>query len=104
MGLIGFVVAPLCFGVSVVFIPTLRFLRDPTVWMETSTASRHDLLWAELRLWPGPEIGAWSPAMQRASVVLPLPLSPTTARQRPAARSNETSLTAISDSARGRAS
>ncbi|HEV7785925.1 MAG TPA: AMP-binding protein, partial [Thermoanaerobaculia bacterium] len=35
MGLIGFVVAPLCFGVSVVFIPTLRFLRDPTVWMET---------------------------------------------------------------------
>jgi len=35
MGLIGFAVAPLCFGVSVVFIPTLRFLRDPTVWMET---------------------------------------------------------------------
>ena len=35
MGLIGFVIAPLCFGVSVVFIPTLRFLRDPTIWMET---------------------------------------------------------------------
>jgi acyl-CoA synthetase (AMP-forming)/AMP-acid ligase II len=35
MGLIGFVVAPLCFGISVIFIPTLRFLRDPTVWMET---------------------------------------------------------------------
>ncbi|MFL6236018.1 MAG: fatty acyl-AMP ligase [Thermoanaerobaculia bacterium] len=35
MGLIGFVVAPVCCGISVVFIPTLRFLRDPTVWMET---------------------------------------------------------------------
>lgn len=35
MGLIGFVVAPICYGISVTFIPTLRFLRDPTVWMET---------------------------------------------------------------------
>lgn len=35
MGLIGFVVAPVCYGISVIFIPTLRFLRDPTVWMET---------------------------------------------------------------------
>lgn len=35
MGLIGFVVAPLCYGISVIFIPTLRFLRDPTVWMDT---------------------------------------------------------------------
>ncbi|HEY0513100.1 MAG TPA: fatty acyl-AMP ligase [Thermoanaerobaculia bacterium] len=35
MGLIGFVVAPLCSGISVIFIPTLRFLRDPTTWMDT---------------------------------------------------------------------
>jgi fatty-acyl-CoA synthase len=35
MGLIGFVVAPICWGISVIFIPTLRFLRDPTTWMET---------------------------------------------------------------------
>ena len=35
MGLIGFVVATVCWGVSVVFIPTLRFLRDPAIWMET---------------------------------------------------------------------
>ncbi len=35
MGLIGFVVAPICVGISVIFIPTLRFLRDPTTWMET---------------------------------------------------------------------
>lgn len=35
MGLIGFVVAPICWGISVIFIPTLRFLRDPTTWMDT---------------------------------------------------------------------
>jgi fatty-acyl-CoA synthase len=35
MGLVGFVVAPICFGASVVFIPTLRFLQDPTVWLDT---------------------------------------------------------------------
>jgi acyl-CoA synthetase (AMP-forming)/AMP-acid ligase II len=35
MGLVGFVVAAMCVGVSVVFIPTLRFLRHPAVWMET---------------------------------------------------------------------
>lgn len=35
MGLIGFVVATVCWGVSAVFIPTIRFLRDPSVWFET---------------------------------------------------------------------
>jgi fatty-acyl-CoA synthase len=35
MGLVGFVVAPVCFGSSVLFIPTLRFLQDPTVWLDT---------------------------------------------------------------------
>jgi fatty-acyl-CoA synthase len=35
MGLVGFVVASMCIGVSVVFIPTLRFLRNPALWMET---------------------------------------------------------------------
>jgi fatty-acyl-CoA synthase len=35
MGLVGFVIASLCIGVSVVFIPTLRFLRNPAAWMET---------------------------------------------------------------------
>lgn len=35
MGLVGFVVAPICFGASVSFIPTLRFLQDPTVWLDT---------------------------------------------------------------------
>jgi fatty-acyl-CoA synthase len=34
MGLIGFVIAPLLHGVPVVFIPTMRFVRRPTVWME----------------------------------------------------------------------
>src|SRR5262249_29294610 len=35
MGLVGFVVASMCIGVRVVFIPTLRFLRNPSVWMDT---------------------------------------------------------------------
>ena len=35
MGLIGFVLSPILRGVPVVFIPTLRFLRHPKVWLET---------------------------------------------------------------------
>ncbi len=35
MGLVGFVITTMCTGISVVFIPTLRFLRNPAVWMET---------------------------------------------------------------------
>jgi len=35
MGLIGFVLGPLYWGVSITFIPTLRFLKRPQVWMET---------------------------------------------------------------------
>lgn len=35
MGLIGFVIAPLFATVPVVFIPTLSFVKRPTVWMET---------------------------------------------------------------------
>ncbi|MEQ1566576.1 MAG: fatty acyl-AMP ligase [Myxococcota bacterium] len=35
MGLIGFVIAPVCFGVPIVFIPTLRFIKRPNVWLDT---------------------------------------------------------------------
>ena len=35
MGLIGFVVAPMVNQVPVVFIPTLAFVKRPTVWMDT---------------------------------------------------------------------
>ena len=34
MGLIGFVLAPVCYQVSVVFIPTLNFIKNATLWME----------------------------------------------------------------------
>ncbi len=40
MGLIGFVLAPIFAGFSVVFIPTLRFIRNPNVWMDTIHAHR----------------------------------------------------------------
>lgn len=35
MGLIGFVIAPILYGIPVVFIPTLRFIKKPTSWLET---------------------------------------------------------------------
>ncbi len=35
MGLIGFVIAPICHAISVVFIPTLRFIKRPSVWLDT---------------------------------------------------------------------
>jgi fatty-acyl-CoA synthase len=35
MGLIGFVIAPICYGVPIVFIPTMRFIKRPSVWLDT---------------------------------------------------------------------
>ncbi len=35
MGLIGFVIAPILHRVPVTFIPTMGFVRKPTVWLET---------------------------------------------------------------------
>jgi len=35
MGLIGFVLAPICHALPITFIPTLRFIKRPNVWMET---------------------------------------------------------------------
>jgi fatty-acyl-CoA synthase len=35
MGLIGFVIAPMVYGVPSVFIPTMRFIKRPSVWMDT---------------------------------------------------------------------
>ena len=34
MGLIGFVIAPVVWGVDICFIPTMRFIRRPTVWLD----------------------------------------------------------------------
>ena len=35
MGLIGFVIAPICHAIPVVFIPTMRFIKRPSVWLDT---------------------------------------------------------------------
>jgi acyl-CoA synthetase (AMP-forming)/AMP-acid ligase II len=35
MGLIGFVIAPICHAISCVFIPTMRFIKRPSVWLDT---------------------------------------------------------------------
>jgi acyl-CoA synthetase (AMP-forming)/AMP-acid ligase II len=39
MGLIGFVIATLCHGLKSVFIPTMRFIKKPSVWLDA--ISRH---------------------------------------------------------------
>ena len=46
MGLIGFVIATYFYGVPVVFIPTLRFLRRPTCWLETMHKHRGTISFA----------------------------------------------------------
>lgn len=46
MGLIGFVVAPFLTGVSVVFIPTMTFVRRPTCWMDTISKYRGTITFA----------------------------------------------------------
>lgn len=35
MGLIGFVIAPILYGIPIVFIPTLSFIKRPNIWLET---------------------------------------------------------------------
>ena len=46
MGLIGFVLAPVYWGISIVFIPTLRFVRNANVWMDTIHAHRGTISFA----------------------------------------------------------
>jgi len=46
MGLVGFVLGPVYWGISVVFIPTLRFVKNPNVWMETIHCHRGTISFA----------------------------------------------------------
>jgi acyl-CoA synthetase (AMP-forming)/AMP-acid ligase II len=46
MGLIGFVVAPILNGCPVVFIPTVRFIKRPSVWLETIHRHRGSITFA----------------------------------------------------------
>jgi len=46
MGLIGFVLAPLVVRIGVVFIPTLEFVRRPTLWMDVVSKHRGTLTFA----------------------------------------------------------
>ena len=46
MGLIGFVISPICWGVEVVFIPTVRFLWKPSVWMDALTEHKATVTFA----------------------------------------------------------
>ncbi len=46
MGLIGFVIAPICHRIRTVFIPTLSFIKNATLWMETISRHRGTLTFA----------------------------------------------------------
>lgn len=46
MGLIGFVIAPLLYGIPVVFIPTLRFIKRPNVWFDAIHRHRGTITFA----------------------------------------------------------
>ena len=46
MGLIGFVIAPVWYRISVVFIPTMSFIKNATLWMETIHKHRATLSFA----------------------------------------------------------
>ncbi len=46
MGLIGFVLAPVIYGIPVVFLPTLSFIKNATLWMETISKYKASLSFA----------------------------------------------------------
>jgi fatty-acyl-CoA synthase len=46
MGLVGFVLAPLFLGMRVVFIPTMRFVGNPSVWLNTIDLHRATISFA----------------------------------------------------------
>jgi fatty-acyl-CoA synthase len=46
MGLIGFVISPLMHGIPVTFIPTLSFVRNANIWMETINKKRGTITFA----------------------------------------------------------
>ena len=43
MGLIGLVITPTIFGVSIVYIPTLSFIKNATVWLDTMSKQKATL-------------------------------------------------------------
>jgi acyl-CoA synthetase (AMP-forming)/AMP-acid ligase II len=46
MGLIGFVMAPICFRIPAVFIATMSFIKNATIWLETLHKHRGTLTFA----------------------------------------------------------
>lgn len=46
MGLIGFVLAPLTFSLSVTFIPTVSFIKRPTLWLDVLSAKKGTITFA----------------------------------------------------------
>ncbi|MCC6621523.1 MAG: fatty acyl-AMP ligase [Deltaproteobacteria bacterium] len=46
MGLIGFVISPLTVGLETVFIPTMSFIKRPSIWMETMSKHKGTITFA----------------------------------------------------------
>ena len=66
MGLIGFVLAPLVWGMPVVYVPTVNFLKKPSRWLETIHRHRSTICFAPPFAYPllarkatPEELGRW---------------------------------------------
>ena len=88
MGLIGFVVSTLFWGMSSVFIPTMRFLKRPNVWMDACSKHKAHITFcppfalglAARRATPA-KMAEWDLSNLRHIGVGAEPINPTSARQ-----------------------
>jgi fatty-acyl-CoA synthase len=87
MGLIGFVIAPIFHRVQVTFIPTMTFVRKPTLWMETIHRTRGTITFAPnfayaltVKRAKPEQLAAWDLSCMRHFGCGAEPINPTTMR------------------------
>ena len=87
MGLIGFVISTICHGLTSVFIPTMRFIRRPTVWFDAITKHKANVTFAPnfayaliARKAKDDDIARWDLSSMRAFGCGAEPIHPNTAR------------------------
>jgi fatty-acyl-CoA synthase len=88
MGLVGFVLGPLFWGVSVVFIPTLRFIKNASAWLDAVDLHRATVTFAPnfafslaARRVRAAELGRWDLSCLKAIGCGAEPIHPPTVRE-----------------------
>jgi fatty-acyl-CoA synthase len=88
MGLVGFVLGPLFWGVSVVFIPTLRFIKNASAWLDAVDLHRATVTFAPnfafslaARRVRTAELGRWDLSCLKAVGCGSEPIHPPTLRE-----------------------